>query len=301
MERSGAVPCRAVLCRAVLPAPPGPRPLPVVGGVPGRGCPPRVCPVRPGSAPQQVRPQSCGSLLETLGAAAVGQGAGMGLRVPFRSPLLVGTDNAAQLGQRPAAPPARSQPCVNLPLLLIPVRRSALSLLPQLAQPRHHRPPHGPAPAGPGSRAGALGILRRIFSGWDNRESQLSNQDDGSDTETLAGDEGTDNAMGAAGCGRTARLPPSLCSEAALPVALRGPRARAPPAHPCAILLGCHGNRHVRNPSRHREMRRAVQRCRVPAVQQVHGTGDSEDPLCPCGAETSAAALQGRASPAERR
>lgn len=72
--------------------------------------------------------------------------------------------------------------------------------------------------------------------------------------------------MGAAGCGRAARLPPSLHGR-------RGPRARAPPAHPCAISLGRHGNGHVRNPSRRGGMRGAVQRRRVPAVRQVHGTG----------------------------
>lgn len=297
-ERSGAVPCGAVPCCAVLPAPPGPRPLPEVGGA-GAGLPASRLPgparlgPAAGATPELRVPP--GGARSGRGRAGSGDGAaGAAPVAPTRVHRRRRTARAAP-SNPPLLPPPRSRPRVNLPLLLIPLRQSAPSLPPQLAQPRHRRLPQAPAPAGPGGRAGAQGILRRVFSGWDNRESQLSSQDDGPDTETLAGDDARDNAVGGGGV----RAGGTSSPQPARPARSTGPRppraslrhfARSPWKRPCQKSL----------PARRDARGRAAPPGASCAAGARHG-GGSEDPRRPSGAEPSAAAPQGRASPAGRR
>lgn len=297
-ERSGAVPCGAVPCCAVLPAPPGPRPLPEVGGA-GAGLPASRLPgparlgPAAGATPELRVPP--GGARSGRGRAGSGDGAaGAAPVAPTRVHRRRRTARAAP-SNPPLLPPPRSRPRVNLPLLLIPLRQSAPSLPPQLAQPRHRRLPQAPAPAGPGGRAGAQGILRRVFSGWDNRESQLSSQDDGPDTETLAGDDARDNAVGGGGVREGGTSSP----QPARPARSTGPRppraslrhfARSPWKRPCQKSL----------PARRDARGRAAPPGASCAAGARHG-GGSEDPRRPSGAEPSAAAPQGRASPAGRR
>lgn len=295
-ERSRAVRSRAVLCCAPRSA----RPPPIARGGGGRGGAARLASARSGPARPRSRcdPRAAGPSRGRSERPRPGRerGRGCGCRSgrPYaRAPATPHSSGSAQ--HPPLLPPPRSRPRVNLPLLLIPLRQSAPSLPPQLAQPRHRRLPQAPAPAGPGGRAGAQGILRRVFSGWDNRESQLSSQDDGPDTETLAGDDARDNAVGGGGVREGGTSSP----QPARPARSTGPRppraslrhfARSPWKRPCQKSL----------PARRDARGRAAPPGASCAAGARHG-GGSEDPRRPSGAEPSAAAPQGRASPAGRR